>query len=170
MSDPRSLAERVQALAVVLAAEERLYVELRDLLQHERECMIRLDADALEAAVRRKEALVDEAALLEESRLEVTRAIAAALGLEPRPTLSRLCEALGADAGPLVALHGRLVALLAAVGELVELNASFASEGLEQVRETLASFGRLLPPAPVYGPAGEQGRAPAVARLLQRAV
>jgi len=158
----------VARLAVVLDAEERLYVELRDLLQRERECMVQLDAEGLEAVVEAKETLLEEAALLEESRLEVVRALVHALGgAIEAPSLSRLCQALGDDAAPLRERHARLVALVAAVGELVELNADVARQGLARVRETLGSLGHLLPPEPVYAPAGVRPGRRAAGRLVE---
>jgi hypothetical protein len=163
-----ALALLVTRLAQLLAAEERLYVELRDLLQEERDCMVQLDADGLEAVVAAKEVLADEAALLEESRLAVTKELADRLGVPTLPTLSALCEALGEDGEPLHDGHSRLVALLAAVGELVEANASFARESLVQVRGTIASLGRLLPGEPVYTPDGARAPAAGTGRLVAR--
>lgn len=163
-----ALAPVVARLAEVLAAEERLYVELRDLLQQERDCMVQLDADGLEAVVTAKEVLADEAALLEESRLAVVRELADRLGLASLPTLSGLCEALGFDGEPLHERHSRLLALLAAVGELVDANASFARESLLQVQDTIASLGRLLPSEPVYAPGGAREIAAGTGRLVAR--
>ncbi|RIK98940.1 MAG: hypothetical protein DCC71_20685 [Proteobacteria bacterium] len=155
-------------LSQVLAAEEQLYVELRDLLQHERECMLNLDADGLERAVEAKEAIAEEARLLEESRVEVARELARAVGVdEERPRLSLLCEALGASGAPLREQHSRLVALLGAVGELVEANASFAHEGLEQVQDTIEMLGRLLPQEPIYSGAAMPGAQRGTGRLVR---
>jgi hypothetical protein len=149
-----NLAEKIQCLSLVLDAEENLYVELRDLLQRERECMVSLDAEGLERAVEAKEALAEEARLLEENRIEVARRLGEALGLaDERPTLSRLLELLGGRGDRLREQHSRLVALLAAVRELVDANACFAREGLDQVQETMRLLGRLLPQEPVYRPA-----------------
>lgn len=145
------LRDTVHRLAQVLDAEEQLYVELRDLLQHERECMLNLDAEGLERAVEAKEGIAEEARLLEESRIEVARELARAVGVdEERPKLSLLCEALGPRADRLREQHSRLVALLGAVSELVDANASFAREGLEQVQDTIQMLGRLLPQEPIY--------------------
>ncbi|MEB2344437.1 MAG: flagellar protein FlgN [Deltaproteobacteria bacterium] len=165
---PIPLAPIVARLEAVLAAEERLYVELRDALQRERDCMVMLDAEGLEAVVAAKEALADEAALLEETRRAVADELAAALGLAAAPTLSALCERLGRVGAALRERHSRLVALLAAVGELVDANAGFARESLAHVRETLASLGRLLPCEPVYTPAGARAAAGGPGRLVER--
>lgn len=155
-------------LDAVLAAEERLYVELRDALQRERDCMVRLDVDGLEAVAAVKEALADEAALLEDSRRAVAAELAAVLGLPAASTLSALCERLAGAGGALRERHSRLVALLAAVAELVDANADFAREGLAQVRETIASLGRLLPAEPVYVPGGARAAAAGAGRLVER--
>jgi hypothetical protein len=162
------IAQKVHALALVLEAEETLYVEMRDLLQRERECMVSLDADGLEQAVEAKEALAEEARLLEEGRLDVAADLAHALGLpESRPTLSQLLEAAGVAGERLHERHSRLVALLAAVRELVDANASFARDGLEQVQGTLKLLGRLLPQEPVYRPAEPPRAGDAAGRLVR---
>ena len=160
--------DRVHRLSLVLEAEENLYVELRDLLQRERACMVALDAEGLEQAVDAKETLAEEARLLEESRIDVACELASELGIaDPRPSLSQLLEALGDTDGRLREQHLRLVALLAAVRELVDANASFAREGLEQVQGTLRTLGRLLPQEPVYRPAEPPRLGRDASRLLR---
>lgn len=158
----------VQRLLTVLEAEERLYVELRDLLQREREHMVNLDARGIEEVVRRKESLSEEGRLLEESRIEVARALAHELGLaEPDPPLSRLCDHAGRDAPALRDAHSRLVALLGAVRELLDANAVFAGECLTQVRTTMGLLGRMLPAEPTYGPGAAGGGIRRAGRLLR---
>ena len=165
-----NLNQQIQMLSLVLETEENLYVELRDVLQRERECMVSLDPDGLEQSVEAKETLAEEARLLEESRIDVARALAEALGLaDARPTLTRLLEVLGERSGRLRDQHSRLVALLAAVSELVDANASFAREGLDQVQDTLRLLGGLLPQEPVYRPS-ERPRASHNAGRLVRSV
>jgi hypothetical protein len=140
----------------ILESEERLYCDLREVLQRERELIVNLDAAGLEDAVLRKEALSAEGRLLEEGRIEVATRLATALGLPAeRPTLSGLCDALGAEGGELRRAHSRLVALIGAVRELLDANAGFAGESLGQVRATLQLLGRLLPGDAQYGPGAQ---------------
>ena len=139
-------------LLTVLLAEERLYGEMRSLLQEEREILYALDAIALEECVAKKEALAEEGRLLEESRIAVVMDLAKTLHLDERPTLSQLCDALGEEAGPLREVHTRLVALIGAVRELIDANASFAGDSLSQVRNTLRLLGRMMPNEPTYRP------------------
>ncbi len=163
------LDEAMQRLAAVLDAEERCYVELRNVLQRERECMVDLDAAGLEEAVVRKEGLADEAQLLADTRVEVVRRLAEGLGVEADPlTLTRICERIETDAHGLRERHARLTALLGAVQELVEANASFARQGLEQVRSAMNTLGRMLPPAPIYGASGNEGPSVGPGRLVRR--
>ncbi len=137
----------------VLESEERLYQELRGVLQEERERIVNLDAGGLEEVVQRKEALAAEGKLLEEGRIEAARRLATGLGLSgERPTLSALCDALGDGAKELREAHSRMVALVGAVRELLDANAGFAGESLGQVRGTLTLLGRLLPVNASYGP------------------
>lgn len=162
--------ELVARLLTVVEAEVRLYTELRDVLQEERDHIVNLDAAKLEDCVRRKESLASEAMLLEESRIELATALGGALGLpEARPRLSLLCQRLGPDAGELGEAHSRLVARIGAVRELLDANAAFAGDALAQVRATLELLGRLLPAEPTYQPDVAPGPPAASAgRLLRR--
>lgn len=161
--------EACARLLTLLDAEERLYLELRSVLQREREALVALDAAAVEDVVRHKEALAEEGRLLEEGRVELALALARELGIsEARPTLSQLCLRLGDAAGPLAEAHGRLVALVGAVRELLTANAAFAGDALTQVRVTLRLLGRLLPTTSTYAPLPATEPALPSGRLVQR--
>lgn len=161
-------AQAVTRLLTILAAEERLYLELRDLLQRERELILSLDARGVEQAVRDKEILAEEAQLLEESRIEVAAALAQQVGVEGRPTLSGICDKMGERDGGLREAHSRLSALAGAVQELLHANASFAGEALTRVQGTLRLLGRLLPEAANYGRPGAREIAPRAGRLVRQ--
>lgn len=171
MTEPLAIAKR---LLSVLGEEERLYVELKTLLQEERALMVARDADQLERVVAEKDALAREGKLLEDCRRKVMAELAAAVGVaESEATLSRLATLLESDGAELRAVHGRLVALIAAVRELLEANAGFAGESLVRVQSALRLLGRLLPEQPTY----ERSAKPAAAgagvrpgRLVQQAV
>ena len=161
--------DHVARLELVLDAEERCYAEIRDVLQRERACMVDRDAAGLEEAVREKEALAEEARLVAESRIEVAAALAHELGVDdPQPTLGALCAALGADDEALRERHARLSALLAAVQELSHANASFARQGIDQVRATLRTLGRITAGEPIYGRDGASQAMPQSGRLVRR--
>ncbi len=146
-----SVAEFAQRLYTILEEEERLYLEMRELLQEERELIVVRNAGKLEALVRHKDGLAREGKLLEDCRRNVMRELAHEIGLaEADTTLSRVCSAIGEDGSALRAIHGRLVALIAAVRELLEANANFAGEALFRVQSTLRLLGRLLPDEPTY--------------------
>ena len=152
-------------LLPLLEAEEGVYLEMRDALQHERVCLANLDAEGLESAVRRKQTLAAEARVIEESRAALVAALAESLEMS-QPTLSQLADRLGAEAPGLREAHARLVALLGAVRELLDANAAFAGESLAQVRATLQLLGRLSPEQPTYGPGAGEGGSPG--RLVSR--
>ncbi|MDP6980485.1 MAG: flagellar protein FlgN [Myxococcota bacterium] len=141
----------VRRLLSILSEEERLYVELKSLLQEEHARMVARDADAIEQIVAQKDALASEGRLLEECRSKVMKELGRAFGLaESETTLSRLCAVLGEEGAELRASHGRIVALVAAVRELLDANANFAGEALFRVQSTLRLLGRLLPDQPTY--------------------
>lgn len=158
-------ADSLVRLVRVLDAEEAFYREFQDLLQRERACLVDLDAAALEEIVREKEALAEEGRLLEETRLDVVAGLAPQLGLPPRATLSQICDRIdGQD--DLRSAHTRLVALVGAIRELVELNAVVAGNALGRVDATLELLGRMRPDRPLYtaDPAASPER---VGRLLR---
>ena len=142
-------------LQQVLDAEEALYVEMHRTLQQERAALSELDSAGVEAAVRAKESLADEAAFLEERRLAAARALAEEPGVATEPvTLALLCDALGERGSGLRDAHSRLSALIGAVQELLHINAAFAGECLSQVSTSLRLLGRLLPDDTLYAPSG----------------
>jgi len=145
-------ADRAMRLGRVLDAEEGFYRELRTLLQRERICLVDLDAASLEEIVAAKESLAEEGRLLEESRLQLVDELAPELGLAGRPTLSQVCDRIDGPADELRSAHARLVALVGAVRELVEMNAVFAGNALGRVDATLELLGRLRFERPVYSP------------------
>lgn len=146
------IQEVIGRLLSVLTEEEQLYVEMKTLLQEERAQMVLRDAEKIELAVRAKEGLAREGKLLEECRHKVMRELGPLLGLaESETTLSAMCAALGSEGGQLRKIHGRLVALIAGVRELLEANSNFAGEALLRVQSTMRLLGRLLPDEPTYG-------------------
>ncbi len=164
-----SRADRISHLVALLESEERVYVELRSLLQREREHMATLDAQALAGVVEAKEMTAAEARYLEESRLALAGALAAEVGLgAERPTLSELCAALGPPADALRELHARLVAVVGAVRELVEANSSFAGDSLIQIQGALRLFGRMSTVESTYGGPGREEGAAVPGRLVRR--
>jgi hypothetical protein len=142
------MTELLESLAALLAAECELYARLCDALRGEREALAARDVPALERLVREKEEISDEGRLLEESRAVVAESLARAVRLEtPRPRLSQLCDALGADAEPLRDAHRRLGALLALARELIEANGAATARELSNVQASLRALGAM--PAPL---------------------
>lgn len=164
------MTEVLDRLQVILAAEESLYVRLRDLLQKEREVVARMDAVALEEMAREKEALGDEGRLLEESRLEVAAELALSLGLPARSKLSAICGQLGEQGRGLRRVHNRLVILVSVVRELADANAELVGESLAEVRGTLRLLGGLLPEGSLYRPDGPVQPIHEPGRLLRRSI
>ncbi len=167
-------SQRLRDLIALLESEERVYDDLRSLLQEEREYMATLDAAELARVVEAKEMTAAEARFLEKSRLEVARSLGHEIGLTgDRPTLPELCAALGPAAGRLREIHVRLGAILGAVRELVEANASFAGDSLIQVQDAIRLFGRMSTTDAIYDrsdPGAGGARAAVPGRLVRRSV
>lgn len=164
-----AIADLCARIVTVLECEEKLYLELRAVLQRERELVAALDANGLDEMTLRKDALADEGRLLESSRLAVAAELARELGIdEGPPALSRLFPQLGPEADPLRERHARLVALVGAVRELLEANAFIAQQAREQVRDTLRLLGRMLPAGQTYGAQGLPEPDPGTGRIVRR--
>ena len=156
--EPREAARR---LAAVLDAEHDLYELMRELLQEEREALLLLDAAALESLTLRKQALADEARVLEEGRQGLTRRLAGPLGLDAEGLrLSEICVRLDPHASELRRAHNRLLIVVGVVRELLDANAELAGRSQAQVRATLEALGALLPERGGYHPGGRPGSAP----------
>jgi hypothetical protein len=152
-------------LLTVLDAEHALQDRLCAALRAELAAVSALDVPRLEQLVREKEELVDEARLLEESRLAVSEELARALGLGgARVRLSELCDALGDEAAPLRVAHLRLAARLALARELLEANTAATASELASVQATLRALG-VTPAGDGYG---RTGATPEAGRLLRQ--
>lgn len=147
--------ELARKLLDVLALEERVHRDLRELLAEERGRMIALDADALYGLAARKEVLAEEGRLAERGRVALVNQCAQGLGIGELPiSLGRLCDALGeAASAPLREAQSRLVAVIGAVRELAEANRVLGGERLAHVQSTLTLLGRLSPSLPSDGAA-----------------
>ncbi len=163
------MSEKAENLLQILAAEEALYEQLRDLLQREWELMVALDAAALEETARTKEELADEGRLLEESRVAVSAELAREIGVAAeRPTLSQLCMRLGGDSARLRESHTRLLVLVSVVRELLDANRALAGDSLAQIRGTLRLLGGLMPGEAVYEPRTVREPTSDAGQLLRR--
>jgi flagellar biosynthesis/type III secretory pathway chaperone len=149
----KGVEEQIAGLEVVLAAEENVYLRLRDVLRREEAELITLDPVQIEDIVERKRGLAEEARLLEDSRRVLTKALAGSLGLGDQPVkLGSLITALDAEARRLPELHARLSALITSTRSLLESNGSFADRSLRHIQETLRMLGRAVPEKIGYGP------------------
>lgn len=136
----------IEQLVDVLAVEERVHRDLRQLLTEERECMLNLDAQGLYEHATRKQVLADEGRLAEGARIQAARVLAQELGIEDEPvTLRRLCAALGERGAKLREAQSRLLAIVTAAQELADANRVLGGERLTNVQTTLRLLGRLAP-------------------------
>lgn len=161
----------VERLEMILRSEEDLYLRLRQTLLRDEPEMIELDPGTLARTVEEKRALAEEGRLLEESRVVVTRELAALIGLgEALPKLSRIAAILGDQAGELPVLHGRLSALIESNQMLIEGNRVFAHRSLGRVRDTLRLLGRATPQPVGYGRSGQPAESSGRGRLIEQAI
>ena len=134
--------------------------------------MLALDADGLGELARRKETLATEGRIAEKSRVDVTRRLAEALGIDEQPvTLSLLCTRTDPGDSRLRDAQSRLVALVGAVRELADANRALGAERLSSVQSTLRLLGRLVPvvaeSGTAYGRDRELPAASAPGRLVR---
>lgn len=168
MSDVQDLVARLE---VVIAAEEATYRRFKELLRREEEELIALDARVLRQTTAEKEAIGAEARLHGESRVELTRALASALGqASSGARLSELLPLLGGEADGLRETDVRLRALVTSTRELLAANEQFANRTLGRVQETLRMLGQAVPEAPSYGPGSSLEPASGRGRLVRAAI
>ena len=167
----RLIEDNVSRLEAVLLAEEELYVRMRSVLQREESELVSLESRVLEETIEEKRTLAEEAQLLEESRVIVTRALSDALGLVPDSMkLASIIDAAGEGGARLTPLYHRLRALIISTESLLTSNERFANRTLSRVQETLRLLGQTVPVDGGYGPGSRREGATGRGRLVRQAI
>lgn len=166
-----ALRPLIERLEVVLDAEEDTFRRFKQVLRREEDELITLDPLALERTTAEKEALGAEVRLHGESRVELTRVLAQAVGGVPSETrLSELLPGLGEAASGLVERQARLRALMDSTRELLAANEDFANRTLGRVQETLRMLGQAIPEVQSYGPGRAAAPTTGRGRLIRAAI
>jgi flagellar biosynthesis/type III secretory pathway chaperone len=148
---------RSAELLALLQQQAGVCRELVELLQGDRELVVRHQIAALERSNERKQALVLQLQALEHSRQQRAEALALALELPAREArVSALVPRLGAEGPALEAAAANLRALVASLRELVAISHGFLEQSILGIRSILALLGSLRepPPAATYDASG----------------
>ena len=165
------IAEHVSNLQTILVGEEALFLRMRDLLAREEAELIELDAETMASTLEDKRMLTEEGRLFADSRQQVVRELAAAMGLDAKGLkLADLIDALGEEGRALRPLHARLSALIESTRSLIDANQSFANRSLARVQDTLRLLGRSLPEEPGYGPGRRNAASSGRGRLVRQSI
>lgn len=149
-------APALERLVDTLRAQERLFLEMRELLLREHDAIVELEASEVERLAAAKGVLAAEGELLETTRAAIAEEVASELGLDTRPaTLTAICRSLGLETGALGELRSRLRALVSGLQSLTEANARLAESALGDVRSTLQLFEQALVDSPTYATPAE---------------
>ncbi|MEM9174253.1 MAG: flagellar protein FlgN [Myxococcota bacterium] len=163
--------ELITRIEVVLKVEEGTWRRFKQVLRREEDELITLDPRALQQTTAEKEAIALEARLHGESRVELTRALATALGEGPGDArLSLLLAKVGEGARDLRDRSLRLKALVESTRALLAANEQFAQRSLGRVQDTLRMLGQGIPEVETYGPAGGNESSAGRGRLIRASI
>ncbi len=150
----------------ILRQEESLLSRLVEVLQNDQKAIAQARAELLDENIRRKEVLLEEMKVLEESK----RGLFAEAGLLAGAGIARAEELVArlpaADRGRAREAIGRIRALHEALAELNEFTRKIMIHGLALVRSTLAAI-HGEPVAAGYGGTGGHRLAASPGRLLR---
>jgi flagellar biosynthesis/type III secretory pathway chaperone len=135
MSTPRRIKN-------ILSEQILGYRTLLAVLQKERECLINLNHEAVEALSKEKDTIVLKLRLLEEERIRLVRAFSKGAGATGELTLQGLYDKTG-DAA-FADMRLQMISLLQGIAELNEFNRILIDRSSHFVRRTLGfleSFG-----------------------------
>ena len=170
-ASPDVFLELVTRLEVVLNSEEATWRRFKQVLRREEDELITLDPYVLERTTAEKDSIALEARLHGESRVELTRALATALGEDPGAArLSDLLAQVGDGARDLLDRSLRLRALVESTRALLAANAQFANRSLGRVQDTLRLLGQAIPEVETYGPGGANERSAGRGRLIRASI
>lgn len=122
-------------LTRILRSEVEGCRALMDILRQERQCLIRIDAAALEDLAKEKDGATLRLRLLEEERQRVSAALAAELGAPPDAGLRKLAELSGDRL--LRDIRQQLVSFLQGISEMNEFNRILLDRSSGVVAEAL---------------------------------
>lgn len=150
----------------VLRQEESALCRLIEVLQEDQEAIAHARADRLEENLRRKEVLVDEIKVIEESKAGLAKSIGIPVvngSILAESILSRISGGKREDARKAI---DRVRALHSALKELNEVTKRIMLHGLFIVRSAIGSLkGETVPAS--YGDKGDQRQANQSGRLLR---
>ncbi len=143
-------------LKVVLEQEASLLENLLEIMQDEREFLVRFQPKALEEQTKRKELLVLQHSYLDQGRQDLTARLAKELGFEESdPPLSALCEVIDGELGKkLEKVHVTLKALIESIQELNEINQRLIEFSIRSVKGSVAFLKRRFFASETYSAGG----------------
>ncbi len=142
-------------LKVVLEQEIALFDNLLEIMQEERELLVRFQPNQLLELNKRKELLVLQQNYLESSRATLSRELIKVLELDENATLKQIAAALGGELGKsFVDLHSSLTAVVDAIGQLAVINRHLIEFSIKSVKGSVAFLKRRFFSAETYSAAG----------------
>lgn len=157
--DPDRGSPKVTKLAlelkVVLDEEASLLTSLLEIMQEEREMLIRFMPNQLLELSKRKELLVLQHAYLDQNRRALAMKLSGELRMETDASLRQLAQAVDGEAGrSLFELHGKLRSLADSIQELNHLNRRLIDYSIKSVKGSVAFLKRRFFASETYSPGG----------------
>lgn len=125
----------------ILSEQVAAYRTLIDILQRERECLVRFNPAGVETLSKEKDTIVLKLRLLEEERSRLVRAFAASHAIGEQAAFQKLVEVSGDDTFP--GLRLQLTSLLQGIQELNGFNRVLIERSSSVVRNALSFLGSL---------------------------
>jgi len=152
-TEPKKLALE---LKVILDQEFSLLENLLEVMQAERELLVRFQPEQLLELNKHKELLVLQHSYVERDRVAVSQKLANVLGIEtPNPPLRVLVKAVDGEPGKQLAeLHSKLSAVIDAIQELNELNRRLIEFSIHSVKNSVAFLKKRFFSTETYNPKG----------------
>lgn len=134
------------AIKAILSEQVEGYRVLLDILQRERACLLRINAEEVETLSKEKDTIVLKLKLLEEERIRLVASFVAEQAIDDAAAFKRLTEITGDDSYQRLRLQ--LISLLQSISELNNFNRVLIERSASIVKNALTflgSFGLATP-------------------------
>ncbi|MEW6599411.1 MAG: flagellar protein FlgN [Nitrospirota bacterium] len=127
-----------KAIVSILQEQIKTYKVFQDLLNRERECLVKIDSEKVDEISKEKDTVIMKLRLLEEERQRLIKQFAEDNGLEMDINLDRLGQCTGNSA--FHEIRSLLLSLLQSVEEMNRVNSILIDRSLNHVKNNLNFF------------------------------
>lgn len=149
------ITKEALGLKVALEQQAGLLEDLLELMQGERELLVRFEPERLVQSNKRKELLVLQHSYIEQGRRRIIAELTGKLDLDDDPSLKEIARAIGGEIGhDLLELRNKISALVDAIGELNRINGHLIEHSIRSVNGSVAFLKRRFFNSEIYSSDG----------------